>query len=226
MKKILIIEDDELLNTGICYNLEAIGMISTPVYTIKDAKKKLSMQSWDLIVLDVNLPDGDGFTFFESVHYQINTPIIFLTARDLDDDILKGLSLGADDYITKPFHVKIFIEKVKCILRRCNRYEQEEFSYEGLSINFTTRTAKKYGVTLELTPTEYKLIYIFMHHPGQILTRNSLIEALWDIDGDFVDEHALTIQVSRLRSKLQDEKHEYIKTVYGLGYQWIKNKDR
>lgn len=220
MKRILVVEDDEMLGAGLCYNLELEGFKTTLVQNFADAAERIETELWDMVILDVNLPDGDGFSLAEKIQRRAKTPLIFLTACDLDDDILKGFELGADDYITKPFNIKIVIKRINAVFRRTEASRKELFVCGNLEIDFEKRTASKNGEPLILTPTEFKLLQLFCKNPGKVLTRKILLESLWDNEGNFVDEHTLTINVSRLRSKISDESSDYIKTIYGMGYEW------
>lgn len=222
MKSILIVEDDIILNAGLCYNLNLLGYQAESAYDIATAKQNFKEQEWALCILDVNLPDGDGIAFGQEVRKKSKVPIIFLTARDMDEDMMRGFDAGADDYITKPFHVKILMQRIQAILRRCQETKEEVISQCGnLEIDFEGYIVKKSGKALTLTPTEYKLLYKFCKNPGNVLTRQVLLEDLWDKNENYVDEHTLTINISRLRSKIADETYSYIKTIYGMGYQWI-----
>jgi DNA-binding response OmpR family regulator len=222
MKSILIIEDDEMLNSGLCYNLNLEGYQTGSAYDIATAKKKFAEQDWALCILDVNLPDGDGIIYGKELRKQSRIPIIFLTARDMDADMIRGFDAGADDYITKPFNIRILMQRVQAILRRLQAADDNEiFQCGNLEVDFKAYIVKKSGKPLTLTPTEYKLLYKFCKNPGNILTRQVLLEDLWDKNENYVDEHTLTINMSRLRSKIADETYSYIKTIYGMGYQWI-----
>ncbi len=225
MQEILIIEDDELLNDGLCFNLQKAGLRPTPAYNLKQAKEYMDRQDWSLFLLDVNLPDGNGFRFAEEIRRKSPAPIVFLTAQDMDEDMMRGFEAGADDYITKPFNVKIVIQRIQAILRRCEKTEKKTCCRFGnVEVDFPSMSAKKDGKPLALTPTEFRLLKVFLDNPGQVLTREVLLEKLWDQDGNFVDEHTLTINISRLRGKIEDENVSYIKTVYGMGYQWMGQK--
>lgn len=222
MSRILVVEDDELLNGGICFNLQKNGHEPVPVYDLCGAWSALKDQDIDLILLDVNLPDGNGFDFAKKLQDTGNKPLIFLTAHELDDEIMKGFDLGADDYITKPFNVNIAMRRIEAVLRRTGTSPGPSIYRCGhLIVDFDGHIVTKNGERLMLTPTEYKLLYIFVKNPGIALTRNLLLEKLWDNEGNFVDEHTLTINISRLRGKIADDTYKYIKTIYGMGYQWI-----
>lgn len=224
MEKILIIEDDELLNDGLCFHLQKRGYKPVPAYNASQAASLAADTNWSLFILDINLPDGSGLALARKIRQTSKTPIIFLTARDLDEDIIQGFDAGADDYITKPFNVKIFMQRIQAVLRRCVQQDIVKTTlFSGnLEINLETMEVKKNNDLLPLTPTEFRLLYIFCQNPGQILTRQVLLEKLWDIEGNFVDGHTLTINISRLRKKIEDSSGTYIKTVYGMGYQWMK----
>lgn len=224
MEEILIIEDDELLNDGLCFHLQKNGYRPVAAYNASEAYALAADKNWSLFILDINLPDGNGINLAKKIKQKNNTPIIFLTARDLDEDIIQGFDAGADDYITKPFNIKILMRRIQTILRRCGNHNKEKTTLlsGNLEINFETMAVKKNNGLLALTPTEFKLLSIFCNNPGQILTRQVLLEKLWDIEGNFVDEHTLTINISRLRKKIEDGSGTYIKTVYGMGYQWMK----
>ena len=226
MDKILIIDDDEMLNAGVCFHLEKGGRQPVPAYDLKTAEAVLKKDTIALILLDVNLPDGDGISFARKIREKTNTPIIFLTAQDMDEDMIRGFEAGADDYITKPFNIKILMQRMEAILRRCRKEEKNMvYCCKNLQVDFASMTVRKGGKPLTLTPTEFKLLQAFCRNPGQVLTREMLLDKLWDSEGNFVDEHTLTINISRLRSKISDEKNSYIKTIYGMGYQWTEGED-
>ena len=179
------------------------------------------------MLLDVNLPDGNGFDLCREIK-EINPeqPVIFLTARDLDADVLSGFDLGADDYVTKPFNMKILLRRVEVALRRSgkNAVREEQWSDGYLVLDFSALTAVRGTEKLAITPNEYKLLKVLTENTGNILTRQSLLERLWDSAGNFIDDHTLTVTMNRLRSKIEDEEHSYIKTVRGIGYIWTGGK--
>ena len=176
-----------------------------------------------MIVLDINLPDGNGFDFCRDIkESHPDTAVIFLTANDMESDMLKGYELGADDYVTKPFPMSVFQKKVAALLARIRKQSGGDFYNDGnLFINFTEMTATRGGESISFTPMEYRLLKVLTKNPQIVLTRQVLLEKLWDIDGNFVDEHALTSTISRVRNKIEKPAHAYIKTVYGMGYMWI-----
>lgn len=226
MKRILVVEDDVMLNSGLCYNLEMDGYKAVPVHDAAMSLKKIQNESFDLIVLDVNLPDGDGFEVCKKIKDMQDIPVVFLTARDLEADVMEGFDLGADDYITKPFNINIFRKKVAAILKRSKKPASKSLYVCGdLVIDFDKLTASINAEPIVLTPTEYKILKIFTSNPNILLTRQVLLEKLYDVDADFVDEHALTVNINRLRNKIENGDRKYIKTVYGMGYLWIGDKE-
>lgn len=221
-RQILVIEDDEILNAGLCYNIQKIDMVPFSAYNIEDAKKNLKEKSFNLILLDINLPDGNGFNFAKEVVSQYDTPFIFLTAHNLEEEMIKGLQLGADDYIVKPFSIKVVMEKIQTILRRCAGIREiENYVCGNLVIDLKNHLVKRKGEIIFLTPTEFKILEILCKNKGQILTKDILLEKIWDVKENYVNEHTLSLNISRLRNKISDDEHEYIKTIYGLGYKWI-----
>lgn len=174
-----------------------------------------------MILLDVNLPDGEGFIFCKEVQEDNKVPVLFLTARDLEEDALKGYEVGAEDYITKPFSMKILLKKMEVILKRTEEGKNQVFEDGYLRINFTAAKAEIAGEECILTPTEFRLLQELIFHKGQLLTYEILLERLWDSGSQFVDKHALAVNVNRLRRKIEDDHHKYISNVYGMGYQWI-----
>ena len=221
--RILVVEDDRLLNNTLCYNLNTMGYTVDAALSKQAATNDIEKQDYDLIVLDVNLPDGNGFDFCRKAKERHpDTAIIFLTANDMESDMLKGYELGADDYVTKPFHMSVFQKKLAALLGRIAKQSGGDCYDDGiLSINFFLFTAAISGEAISFTPLEYRLLKVLTKNPKAVLTRQILLEKLWDIDGNFVDEHALTAAVSRVRNKIEAGGRQYIKTVYGMGYMWI-----
>ena len=171
--------------------------------------------------MDVNLPDGEGFGLCRWMKRQKDVPVIFLTARDLEEDVLSGYDLGAEDYVTKPFSMKILLRKIEVILKR-TRTESETAFHDGyLEVDLCNARVCAGGKECSVTPTELRLLREFILNKGQLLTYNILLEHLWDSGGQFVDRHTLAVNVNRLRGKIEDEEHKYISNVYGMGYQWI-----
>ena len=223
MKKILIVEDDTLLNKTLCYNLTIAGYAVDSAVTAVLAKRLFEKQEYDLAVLDINLPDGNGFDLCRDIKERYeDTAIIFLTANDMESDMIKGFELGADDYVTKPFPISVFQRKIAAIFNRITKQTDGDCYDDGnLFIDFSTMTATLAGNIILFTGAEYRTLKVFAKNPQIVLTRQVLLEKLWDIDGNFVDEHALTSNISRIRNKIETGGFQYIKTVYGMGYMWI-----
>lgn len=221
--RILVVEDDRLLNSTLCYNLTTVGYQVDAALTKADAIGQTEKQNYELIVLDVNLPDGNGFDFCREIkERRPDTAVIFLTANDMESDMLKGFELGADDYVTKPFPISVFQKKVSALLSRITRQSGGDFYDDGnLLINFSEFTAALSGQAVTFTPLEYRLLKVLTSNSKQVLTRGQLLEKLWDAEENYVDEHALTSAISRIRGKIEVNGYQYIKTVYGMGYMWI-----
>ncbi|NBH83020.1 DNA-binding response regulator [bacterium C-53] len=223
--KILVIEDDLALNAGLCFELDSSGYLTVAAYNCQKARKFLECDRFDLVILDVNLPDGNGFDLCREVKALYpKLPVIFLTANDLEQDVLEGFDLGAEDYVTKPFNMKILLRRVEVALRRVGASQTEasakRWSDGYLALDFTALTAQRGGETLSITPNEYKLLRSLTENAGNILTRQILLERLWDSGGNFIDDHTLTVTMNRLRAKIEDDSHVYIQTVRGMGYIW------
>ena len=221
--RLLVVEDDRLLNNTLCYNLSVSGYAVDSAMTMAEAVRFFETQDYDLIVLDVNLPDGNGFDFCKQIkERRPDTAVIFLTANDMESDMLKGFELGADDYVTKPFSISVFRKKVSVLLGRIQKQTGgDRYTNGTLSINFSELTAELSGSPITFTPLEYRLLKVLVRNPKIVLTRQVLLEKLWDVDENFVDEHTLTVTISRIRSKIEVDGLQYIKTVYGMGYMWI-----
>ncbi len=221
MRNIMIVEDDKMLNDGIAFNLQIDNYEITSAYNLKQANEKLN-ENIDMIILDVNLPDGNGQDFCSQIRKTSDIPIIFLTACDMEEDIINGLKLGADDYITKPFSINILKQKIETILRRCNRNSNNTLKIHEFEFDFENMIVTKNQENITLAPTEYKLLKKLVQSKGQVLTRQALIDAVWDTE-EFVEEHALTVNINRLRSKIEDNpsKPKYIKTVFKMGYTFV-----
>ena len=226
--RILVVEDDRLLNTTLCYNLSTAGYDVDAALSKSIAERLCGKQSYDLIVLDVNLPDGNGFDFCrEMKERNSDTAVIFLTANDMESDMLKGYELEADDYVTKPFPMSVFQKKVSVLLARIKKQSGGDCYNDGnLYVNFSEMVATLNEKAISFTPLEYRLLKVLTKNPQIVLTRQVLLEKLWDIDGNFVDEHALTSAISRIRGKIEQPDKSYIKTVYGMGYMWIGGGNR
>ncbi|MBS5787727.1 MAG: response regulator transcription factor [Clostridioides difficile] len=222
MKNILIIEDDKTLNKGILLTLKQPDIEIKQAFNLEEAIQTLKNGNVDLILLDVNLPDGDGFDFCKKIKEKSDIPVIFLTACDLEIDIVTGLELGADDYITKPFSLMVLRARVMAALRRLEKKkgQVEIFEIGDMVLDFGKLEYFKKNKKLTLSKTEQKLLKILANNRNQVLTREQLIDRVWSGEGEFVDENALTVNIKRLREKIEDDKSNpnYIKTIYGIGY--------
>ncbi len=224
MKDILVVEDDYELNQTLCYALNQSNYHAISAYSISEAKEKCSI-ALELILLDVNLPDGEGYDFCKWIKAQKKIPVLFLTARDLEEDALLGYDAGADDYIIKPFSIKVLLRKIALILKRSKAERSHEqgliFDDGYLYIDLENAKVLKQNAECAVTPTELRLLKQLIMHKGQLLTYDVLLERLWDSGGRFVDRHTLAVNVNRLRAKIENEDHAYITNIYGMGYQWV-----
>lgn len=214
-QQILLIEDDSALGRGVAVALTEPGRIFTLARDLQQARQRWEQQSFDLVVLDLNLPDGNGLDFLRWLRQRSEVPVLILTANDLESDEVAGLTLGADDYVTKPFSLAVLRARVSNLLRRRARPE-ETFTDPPFVFDFARMQFFRDGVPVELSRTEQRLLRLLTENRGHTLTREQLLEKVWD-GGEFVDENALSVAVKRLRDKLTDAP---IKTVYGLGYTW------
>ncbi len=223
MKQILIVEDDALLNKTLAYNMTSDGWKVTSALNARSAANLLAGTAYDLVLLDINLPDGSGYDLCRLIKPEHpETMVIFLTANDQESDQLHGYEAGAVDYITKPFSVAALQRKISAMFAMLERHKPSRDIYDDgrLLIDFSEQSASLDGRPIALTPMEYKMLYLFCQNPKLVLTRQRLLERLWDVDERFVDEHTLTTSISRIRSKIEAEGGSYIKTIYGIGYQW------
>ena len=223
MKQILIVEDDVLLNKTLAYNLISDGWEVTPALKAKTAASLLAGRSYDLVLLDINLPDGDRYDLCRLIKPEHpDTVVIFLTANDQECDQLRGYEAGAVDYITKPFSIGALQRKIRAMFAMLEHHNPAKDLYDDgrLFLDFSEQSATLNGKPIALSSMEYKMLYLFCKNPRQVLTRQRLLERLWDVDEKFVDEHTLTTSISRIRGKIEAEGDPYIKTIYGIGYQW------
>lgn len=221
MQNILIIEDDPDLNQTIGYALEKAGYGVFRADSIRKAETIFVREKICLVLLDVNLPDGEGYTFCRWAKAQREVPVIYLTARDMEEDALEGYESGAEDYVTKPFSMKILLKKLDVVLKRLTPAGSLAFQDDHLRMNLEQARLYVDGRECSVTPTEVRMLRLFLSNRGQLLTYEVMLDRLWDSGGQFVDKHALAVNVNRLRQKLEDAEHKYISNVYGVGYQWI-----
>ena len=224
MTRILVAEDDLALSAGLCFELDTAGYLTVAAYSCAKARQLLEEDSFRLAILDVNLPDGSGFDLCREIREkQPQLPVIFLTANDLEEDVMRGFDLGADDYITKPFHIGILMRRVEVALRRSGsgrKAEERAALYDDgfLKLDFDSLTAVRGGERLSITPKEYGMLRLLTSNAGNVVTRRLLLEKLWDGDENFIDDHTLTVAMNRLRAKIERDHRTYIKTVRGMGY--------
>ena len=224
MKHIFFVEDDLSLIRGLSFAIKKQG------YEIKVARTSLEAENlwlngkYDLIVLDVSLPDGSGYELCKKIRKISKVPIMFLTAADEETDITMGLDIGGDDYITKPFKLAVFLSRINALLRRSDNFNQTdtELSSNDIKIQLLKREAYKKGEMLELTASEYKLLCMFMENPNIVLSAEQILSKLWDCDENYIDNNTLTVYIRRLRTKIEDEpsKPRKIVTVRRMGYKW------
>lgn len=222
MEHILLVEDDRAIVMGLTYSLEQEGYQVTVQEDCPSALKVLEEQTFDLCLLDLTLPGGSGYDVCRRVKELGYTPVIFLTAMDDEVNVVMGLDMGADDYITKPFRVRELLSRIRSVLRRARRGGENlhQLIIGSLTVNTQEARVWKRGEEVFLTALEYRLLLTFLNHPGQVLTRSQLLEGIWDVAGDFVNDNTLTVYIKRLREKLEDNPQapQIIKTVRGVGY--------
>ena len=215
MKHITIIEDDIGLNNGIALALKQEDITFFQLYRLGDFQPS---EPTDLIILDINLPDGNGFDFLRKLRQNSDVPVIILTANDLETDEVTGLELGADDYITKPFSLMVLRARIDKVLKKINSSANNVYTDDTYSFDFNKMEFYVDGSSVELSKNEQKLLRLLIQNKGQTLTRDYLVDRIWTDGADYVDENALSVTVGRLRKKLNAA--DYIQTVYGIGYAW------
>ncbi|MGK0468889.1 response regulator transcription factor [Clostridium sp.] len=220
--KILFVEDDRIIASGLCYSLTQEGYFVTHCLNVESAKAMIHKNSFNLAILDLSLPDGSGYDVCKIIRAKEDIPVIFLTAIDDEVNVVMGLDMGADDYITKPFRIRELLSRIKSVLRRYDKTACAKTLFNFGCIKIDTNQAKVYKGEQEiiLTSLEYRLLLIFANNQGQVLSRNQLLEGLWDFAGDFVNDNTLTVYIKRLREKIEDNNQEpkIIITVRGIGY--------
>ena len=222
MNRVLVIEDDSALGQGICLALQSEVLTAELCHTLSEARKWQETEYFDLLLLDVNLPDGNGMDYLKELRKDSKLPVILLTANDLETDIVAGLELGADDYITKPFSLAVLRARVNTQLRKASENKSGVVEIDGYRFDFERMEFYKGEQELVLSKTEQKLLRLLVTNRGITLGRNDLIDRIWTDGADYVDENALSVTVKRLRDKLEEipAKPKYLKTVYGIGYTW------
>ncbi|MCI6388260.1 MAG: response regulator transcription factor [Ruminococcus sp.] len=219
--RIFVLEDDEAIGIGLSYTLESEKYEVTLVKTVAEAKKTVENEEFDLYILDLTLPDGNGYEVCSLIKSKGDLPVMFLTAYDDEINVVTGFELGADDYISKPFRVRELLARVKSVLRRYSKDNADGIVKIGeLSVNTAEARVLLRGEEVILTAMEYRLLLSFVNNRGTVLTRRKLLEEIWDVDGDFVNDNTLTVYIKRLRDKIENDPNDpqYIKTVRGMGY--------
>lgn len=217
MANIFLLEDDKILSKGISIALEKDGHHVTTAYGYVEALQKYTLKKYDLFLLDINLPDGNGMNFCQKIRQTSQLPVLFLTANDTEEDMLNGYDVGCDDYISKPFSIDVMRRKVSAILKRTIT-ETARIQYKDLEVDMEKCLVLLNGEEVHLSATEYKLLCYLIQHKGTVVTKAMLLENLWDKDGNFIDDNTLRVNIKRLRQKLKDDNQEYIVTVFGIGY--------
>lgn len=218
---IFLLEDDEAIGIGLTYSLENEGYNVTLAKSVKEAEKIIDEKEFSLYILDLTLPDGSGYDVCKRIKAKGDLPVIFLTAYDDEVNVIMGFELGADDYISKPFRVKELMLRIKSVMRRySNETSDGIIKINNLKINTNETKVYKNNEEIILTAMEYRLLLILLSNRGKVLSRTALLENIWDVAGDFVEDNTLTVYIKRLRDKIEEDpaKPEFIKTVRGLGY--------
>ena len=228
---IQIVEDDRALSDGVKLALQEPEMAFSQSGNVRQAKEAFERQLPDLIILDINLPDGSGYDYLKWVRERSSLPVLILTANDMEMDVVTGLTLGADDYMTKPFRLAVLRARIQVLRRRIEKTEavkqhQEIYREDGFRFHFDTMKYFRDNQEIFLSVNEQKLLRLLVLNKGNLLTRNYLMDRLWSDSGEYVDENALSVTVNRLRSKLERKKEgaTYIQTIYGQGYMWKKQE--
>lgn len=218
---IFLLEDDEAIGIGLTYSLENEGYNVTLAKSVKEAEKIIDEKEFSLYILDLTLPDGSGYDVCKRIKAKGDLPVIFLTAYDDEVNVIMGFELGADDYISKPFRVKELMLRIKSVMRRySNETSDGIIKINNLKINTNEAKVYKNNEEIILTAMEYRLLLILLSNRGKVFSRTALLENIWDVAGDFVEDNTLTVYIKRLRDKIEEDpaKPEFIKTVRGLGY--------
>ena len=224
MKRIFFVEDDLSLINGLSFAIKKQGYEIDVARTSLEAEQLWMNGKYDLVILDVSLPDGSGYDICKKIRKVSKVPIMFLTAADEETDIIMGLDIGGDDYITKPFKLAVFLSRVNALLRRSENFNQmeTELSSNGITIQRLKGEVYKNSKQIDLTASEYKLLCLFMENPDMILSPEQILSRLWDCDEKYIDTNTLTVYIRRLRKKIEDDPADphSIVTVRGMGYKW------
>ncbi len=224
MKRILLVEDDLSMINGLSFAVKKQGYLLDVAHTCIETDRLWENGKYDLVILDVSLPDGLGFDICQKIRQTSKVPIMFLTARDEETDIIMGLDIGGDDYITKPFKLAVFMSRIHALLRRSDNFNQAdtELSSNGITIRLLKSEVYKNNKQVDLTAGEYKLLCLFMENPDQVLSPEQILKRLWDCDENYIDNNSLTVYIRRLRTKIEDDpgNPKRIRTVRRMGYKW------
>ena len=224
MKWILLVEDDLSLINGLSFAVKKQGYTLDVAHTKDEADRLWQNGAYDLVILDVSLPDGSGFDICKRIRQASKVPIMFLTAMDEETDIIMGLDIGGDDYITKPFKLAVFMSRINALLRRSDNFNQAdtELNSNGIRVQLLKGEVYKNNVQVELTAREYKLLCLFMENPDEVLSPEQILNRLWDCDESYIDNNSLTVYIRRLRTKIEDDpgNPKRIVTVRRMGYKW------
>lgn len=224
MKWILLVEDDLSLINGLSFAVKKQGYTLDVAHTKDEADRLWQNGAYDLVILDVSLPDGSGFDICKRIRQTSKVPIMFLTAMDEETDIIMGLDIGGDDYITKPFKLAVFMSRINALLRRSDNFNQAdtELNSNGIRVQLLKGEVYKNNVQVELTAREYKLLCLFMENPDEVLSSEQILNRLWDCDENYIDNNSLTVYIRRLRTKIEDDpgNPKRIVTVRRMGYKW------
>lgn len=216
MKKILLVEDNDTIIMGLKYSLEQENFKVISAQNVLEFNEKIDKNDIDLVLLDVSLPDGNGFEICKEIKSKKDIPVIFLTAQDEETSVVLGLDLGADDYIVKPFRTRELISRINSVLRRYGHNESNLIQYKNIKIDTSSAKVYKDNEEIIFTSLEYKILLMLFYNQNKLISREQLLEKIWDIAGNFVNDNTLTVYIKRIREKLGDE--TIIKTVRGLGY--------
>ena len=224
MSKILLLEDDLSLINGLSFAFRKQGFELAVVRTLKEANELWGEGKYDLLVLDVSLPDGTGYEFCKKVRQVSKVPIIFLTASDEEMNIIMGLDIGGDDYITKPFKLGVLVSRINALLLRAKGFNSTdtELQSNGIKVLMLQGQVFKNEKLIDLTAAEYKLLCLFMKNPNVVLTKEQILDKLWDCEGNYIDSSTLTVYMRRLRMKIEDNPSEpqMLLTVRRMVYKW------
>lgn len=224
MKRILLVEDDLSLVNGLSFAVKKQGYQLDVAHTSSETNRLWENGKYDLVILDVSLPDGSGFDICRRIRQASKVPIMFLTAMDEEMDIIMGLDIGGDDYITKPFKLAVLMSRINALLRRSDNFNQAdtEWNSNGIRVNRLKGEVYKDNVPVELTASEYKLLCLFMENPDVVLSPEQILNRLWDCDENYIDNNSLTVYIRRLRTKIEDDpgSPRRVITVRRMGYKW------